>query len=320
MDQKKLSLLPFVDLYICLEGSAQPHYRAQTKGLGKHPDIAVPPEYALDLLRLTEYMRAHLSEDWAMLDYEGMRLRAVFVNTANRQKWVALRRVKDLPPALTSLGFPTPLIAHLQDLGKRDGLILVCGATGQGKTTTCCSLILDFMKNYGGVAFTIEDPVEYNLAGQHGESGYCFQVEVREDEEWAEMLRRSLRCHPRYIFIGEVCTPDVANQLLRAATSGHTVIATVHAGSMQEGLEGLLQLAEQKIGQRAEQLLAAGLSAVIHQSLGQFGLSSRFLIVGQTGQSAAIRGLIRDNKIGQLNTIADQQQAQLIQGTSRVPA
>jgi twitching motility protein PilT len=155
--------------------------------------------------------------------------------------------------------------------------------------------------------------VEYDLAGRHGDSGYCFQIEVREDNEWAEMLQRSLRCHPRYIFIGEVCTPDVANQLLRAATSGHTVIATVHAGSMQEGLEGILQLAEQKIGKRAEQLLASSLSCVIHQSLGQFGLSSRFLIAGQTGQSAAVRGLIRENKIGQLNTIADQQHAQMLQ-------
>jgi twitching motility protein PilT len=313
MEQKKLNALPFVDLYICLAGDAAPHYRAQTKGLKKHPEIAIPQEFSQDMLRLTEYIKANLSEDWAMLDYEGMRLRAVFVSTANRQKWVALRRVKELPPALTALGFPSALVSHLQDLGKRDGLILICGATGQGKTTTCCSMIIDFMQRYGGVAFTIEDPVEYDLAGRHGDSGYCFQVEVREDDEWAEMLHRSLRCHPRYIFIGEVCTPDVANQLLRASTSGHTVIATVHAGSMQEGLEGLLQLAEQKIGERAEQLLASSLSAVIHQSLGQFGMSMRFLIAGQSGQSAAVRGLIRDNKIGQLNTIADQQHAQLLQ-------
>jgi len=313
MEQKKLNTLPFVDLYICVEGNAPPHYRGSTKGLKKHLDIAIPPQYKEDMLGLTEHIKNNISEDWAMVDYGEMRLRAVFVNTANRQKWVALRRVKDLPPPLAALGFPPGLVAHLQELGNRDGLILICGATGMGKTTTCCSMILDFIVNYGGVAFTIEDPVEYNLAGRHGDSGYCFQVDVHEEHEWAEMLQRSLRCHPRYIFIGEVCTPDCANQLLRAATSGHTVIATVHAGSMQEGLEGILQLAEQKVGERAKQLLASSLSAVIHQSLGQFGLAMRFLIAGQSGQSAAVRSLIRENKIGQLNTIADQQSAQLQQ-------
>ncbi|MDX2027066.1 MAG: ATPase, T2SS/T4P/T4SS family [Alphaproteobacteria bacterium] len=310
---KKLQSLPFVDLYICLEGGETPHYHAPIKGRKKRADVPVPPEFDEDLQNLKSHLENSQHGDMGIVSYDGMRLRAVTLNTANGQKWVALRRIKDLPPPLATLGFPPALVPHLQALGKRTGLILVCGATGQGKTTTCCSMLMDFMQNQGGVAFTIEDPVEYDLAGRRGENGYCYQVEVREDRDWAEMLQLSLRCHPEYIFIGEVCTPDAANQLLRAATSGHLVIATVHAGNLQEGLEGLLQLAEQVIGERAKQLLASSLTAVIHQTLGEYGLTSTFLLTDFGSQSAGIRSIIRDNQIGQITSIVDKQYAQLMQ-------
>lgn len=311
---KKLNTLPFVDLYLCLEGGQEAHYRVSMRGLTKHPDIGLGHEYRQDLERLAEYIRTNVKDDNMMVVYDGMRLRAAFVKSSNGQKWVVLRKVKDKPPRLDSLGFPAPLIPHLQKVGERDGLILIVGATGQGKTTTSCSLLVDYLERYGGVGFTIEDPVEYDLSGRHGESGFCYQVEVRHDGEWAEALLNSLRCHPRYLFIGEVCTPDIANQLLRAATSGHMVIATLHAGSVFEGIEGLLQLAEQRIGERAKQLLAASFTAVIHQSLTPYGMNMRFLVADNNGtQSIAIRGLIRDNKIGQIASVMDQQHALLMQ-------
>lgn len=309
-----LSSLPFVDLYVCLKGDQPPHLRTSMKGLKKHPDIAVPKEYHEEIARLAELINKSPQNDMVMFDFGGMRLRAAFVETSNGEKWAALRKVRDLPPPITKLGIPPHLLPHLRAAGRRSGLILICGATGQGKTTTCCSLLVDYMENYGGVAFTIEDPVEYNLAGRRGDSGYCFQVEVREEHEWAEQLRKSLRCHPKYIFLGEVSSPDVANQLLRAATSGHLVIATVHAGSLQEGLDGILQLAEQAIGNRGRQLLASSLLAVVYQSLSQVGLTMTSLVTDYGNQGHAIRSLIRDSQIGQIVSFIDKQQAQMMQG------
>ena len=312
--QKKLSELNFVDLYICLKGGAPAHYRGSMRGLAKHPDISVGPEYADDLQKLADYINTEATNDMTMVIHDGMRLRAGFIKSSNGQRWVSLRKVKDKPMPLDKLGLPQGLAPVLEELGLRDGLILICGATGQGKTTTGCSLLSTYMKRYGGVGFTIEDPVEYDLSGRHGESGFCYQVEVSHDGEWAEALIDALHAHPRYIFIGEVCTPDIANQLLRAATSGHLVIATLHAGSVFEGIEGLLQLAEQRIGERAKQLLAASFTAIIHQSLTQHGMTSRFLVAdNNNSQSVAIRGLIRDNKIGQIASVMDQQHALLLQ-------
>ncbi len=313
MPLNNLKELAFVDLYICLEGGDRPHYRINMKGVQKHPDIMVPINCLGEVEELANYVRHNISDKKLIVAMDGIRLRAAFVHEANGKTWVALRRIKDKPPTLDKLGFPPALVPHLERLGIREGLVIVCGATGQGKTTTGCALLTDFMRRYGGIGYTIEDPVEYDISGRHGENGYCYQVEANRNNEWAEALTNSLRCHPRYLFIGEACTPDIANELLRAATSGHLVITTVHAGNVFEGIEGILQLAEQKIGPRAVQLLATSFTAVLHQSLAERGVSLRFLITDGGTQSMSIRNLIRDNKIGQLASVMDQQHAQLMQ-------
>ena len=304
--------LDFMDLYVCLNAPKPAHYReGMTNGLMSEVDADVPPEFQADVEELTAQLRDNFTGVEKGLSFGGMRLRAAKLDTATGEIWAAKRRIPELPPKLDTLGFIPQLVPLLRDLGKRSGLILLCGATGQGKTTTACSLLLDYLERLGGVAFTIEDPVEYNLEGRRGTSGYCYQSEINDDSQWGPMLKRSLRWHPRYIMVGEIRTPDAANQLLRAATSGHTVITTMHAGSMEEALEGLLQLAEQDIGARAPLLLATGLTAVIHQSFGPMGLHANFMMTEADNPGSPIRALIRDKRIGQSRTFADQQMALL---------
>ncbi len=310
--QRQLFELPFMDLYVRLDGQSTPHYHPVSQGQKIELDKDVPDEFRADTDGLIAMLREQFTGDEMGLSFKGMRLRASKIVTTSNQTWVAMRRIADVPPALDKLGFPAPLVPELEKLGQRDGLILLCGATGNGKTTTACSMLSNFLNNYGGVAFSIEDPVEYNLEGRRGQSGYCYQTEVREEEEWGEMLKRSLRWHPRYIFVGEIRTPDAANQLLRAATSGHLVITTMHSGSIEEALEGLLQLAEQAIGDRAPLLLAAGITAVIHQSLSPLGLNAQFYITEPLNPGAPMRSVIREKRIGQCRTFCDQQQAMLM--------
>jgi twitching motility protein PilT len=312
MSQRRLHELDFMDLYVRLDGDTTPHYHQLGKGKKIELDNDLPEDFRKDAEGLAAYLRENFSGDEMGLTYDGIRLRASKVTTASGQLWVAMRRIADQPPALDKLGFDPRLVPYLRKLGERDGLIFLCGSTGQGKTTTSCSMLADFMETYGGVAFTIEDPVEYDLEGRRGKSGFCYQIEIDEEEEWGEMLKRSLRWHPRYIFVGEIRTPDAANQLLRAATSGHLVITTMHAGSIEESLEGLLQLAEQAIGDRAPLLLAAGLTAVLHQTLSPLGLNAHFLITEPNNPGAPIRAVIRDKRIGQCRSYYDQQMALLM--------
>jgi twitching motility protein PilT len=314
LEKKALRELNFMDIYVCIGGIGKAHYRpnSQTKDTVTELDVDVPDEYQDDIEDLVEILQTTFKGHEKGVSFGGMRLRASMLQTAGGETWVAMRRIPELPQKLDKLGFIPQFLPHLREFGKHGGLILLCGATGQGKTTTASSLLLDYLETYGGVAFTIEDPVEYNLEGRRGANGYCYQSEVTDENQWGEMLKRSLRWHPRYIVVGEVRTPDAANQLLRAATSGHTVLTTMHAGSMEEALEGLLQLAEQAIGDRAALLLASSLTAVIHQTLTSLGLYAQFMAAEPDNPGSPIRALIRDKRIGQSRTFADQQMATLM--------
>jgi twitching motility protein PilT len=205
----------------------------------------------------------------------------------------------------------------MKGLGKRDGLILISGATGQGKTTTTVALLAHFLKNYGGTAITIEDPCEFVMAGRHGTSGQCFQVEVTEEEEWAISLKRALRWAPRYIFVGEIRTPKAAEQLLRAASTGHLVLTTVHAGTMEEALMGIIFLAEQSMGSSVYNMLASGLTALVNQSLGETRPYIRYVFTEEKNAGDPVRSLIREAKIGMLATYVDRAEARLLNAGSQ---
>jgi twitching motility protein PilT len=308
-----LSELNFMDIYVRLDAEDVPHYRAGRGSATDLPDSNLPDEFLADAVLLAKYLRDHFKGVEEGINYGGMRLRATRLETARGEIWAALRRLPDKPIQLEKLGVIPQLLSVLQDTGRRAGLLLVCGASGQGKTSTISSLLLHYLKTYGGVGFTLEDPVEYDMEGRCGPQGYCYQTEIHAEPEWGAMLKRALRWHPRYISVGEIRTPDAANQVLRAATSGHTVLATMHAGSLEEALEGLLQLAEQEIGPRAPLLLAAGLIGVLYQAFSASGLFTQFMFTEPDNPGSPIRAMIRDRRIGQTRTIADQQMAKLIQ-------
>ena len=321
IDQYQLADLDFMDIYVCLEGAGKAHYRPSTSaGFGRDLDLDVPREYLDDTEELAHILRHNFEGVEMGLSFGGMRLRAAKLKTANGETWAALRRLDDLPIKLDKLGLTANIPLLLRDLTRHSGLILVCGATGQGKTTTAASLLLDALNNIGGVAFTIEDPVEYNLEGRQGKAGYCYQAEIKKDSEWGPMLKRSLRWHPRFIMVGEIRTADAASQLLRAATSGHTVITTMHAGSIEEALEGILHLTEHDLGPRAASLLAAGFSGAIYQSFVGNGLSANVLVAEPNNPGSPARALIRERRIGQTRTLIDQQMALLMREGRIYPA
>jgi len=315
--QLPLSQLDFMDIYVRLDADGTPHYRAGHGGVIGLPDVDLPEAFMDDAMQMVDYLRDHFTGIEAAIDYGNMRMRVTRLDTAKGEVWAALRRLPVAPPMLEKLSLIPQYVPLLQELGRRSGLILICGASGQGKSTTMSSLLTRYLETYGGIAFTIEDPVEYDIEGRHGANGYCYQSEISHEDEWGLMLKRALRWHPRYIMVGEVRTPDAANQLLRAATSGHTVLATMHAGSMEEALEGLLQLAEQAIGSRATLLLAAGLTCVMYQTFTSSGLFAQVMMTEADNSGSPIRAMIRDRRIGQTRTVADQQMAKLIQ-TGRI--
>lgn len=126
--------------------------------------------------------------------------------------------------ALSELGFVGPQLPVVNSLVERPGgLVLVTGPTGSGKTTTLYAF-LHHLNNGSRKIHTVEDPVEYSLAGMH-------QTPVDEDGQgtFARMMRAVLRQSPDVIMVGEVRDHATAEAVVRAANSGQLVLATVHA-------------------------------------------------------------------------------------------
>jgi twitching motility protein PilT len=306
-----LADLPFIDLYIRLDESDRPLFRSNLRGKGNLNQF-VPDAYLDAVNRFAATAIAALAEEQERsIDFENVRCRLSRQSLADGTVWACARRINTHVPELAKLGFAPHIHAHLHQLGARDGLIIVSGSAGQGKTTTAAGLLADFMRTYGGLAITIEDPVEYVMKGRHGDYGQCFQLEAKGDDDWEIHLKRGLRWAPRYVFVGEVRTPKAAEQLLRAATTGHMVVTTVHASAPEEALMSLLFLAEQAMGAGATEILAGCLTALVHQSMKEMGPFVRYLFTEENAPGDPIRSLIREGKIGMISTYIDRIAARL---------
>lgn len=306
-----LAALPFIDLYIRLDGQEAPLFRSNERGKGIYNQL-VPDEFIPAVEQFSVTIRAELqdrTDGTLMLD--GLRVRLSKQQMADGTLWACARRINTELPDLYKLGFASHISNHMHSLGAREGLIVLSGSAGHGKTTTAAALLIDFMKTYGGTAITIEDPVEYVLKGRHGEFGHCFQIEPSDNENWASTLERTLRWGPRYIFVGEIRTPQAAEQLIHAATTGHTVITTLHGGMPEEALTSLLFLAEQAMGNGAATVLAGCLTALLHQTMKEEGPFLKYLFTEENAPGDPIRSLIRENKIGMLSTYIDRISARL---------
>lgn len=304
---------PFMDLYVRIDaaGLGQARYRTPGRDYTNNWSRILPDRFRPDSMTIAKKLRENLDNPDSAFEYDGMRFRQSYQRLANGQEWVILRRISSRVPTLEELSFAPHICDHLRRLGQRDGLILISGPTGHGKTTTSFALLADYLKRFGGVGITVEDPVEYMLDGPVGDYGYCYQVQVDRDEDWATPLKRALRWTPRYLLVGEVRSPRAAEQILRAATTGHLVITTIHAGSVEESFMGLMHLAEQSIGHAANYMLAQGLTAAWHQTLSSSGPFLRYVFTEENNNGDPVRSLIRENKVGMVNSYIDRQAARM---------
>ncbi|MFO0915721.1 MAG: GspE/PulE family protein [Pirellulales bacterium] len=157
---------------------------------------------------------------------------------------------------LEALGIPDRELSVIKSmLSSPSGLVLVTGPTGTGKTTTLYSC-LQFLNDGTRKINTLEDPIEYAIDGVRQS-----QANTKIGLDFAEMLRNVLRQAPDVIMIGEVRDSDTATAVVRAANSGHLVLATLHAPVAAAAVQSLLVLGAQPF------FLANCLLGVISQRL-----------------------------------------------------
>jgi len=309
--------LVFSDLYLRLDSWGMPHYRPTARrNTVDLKNVYIDEDYFKDIKELsTAIVKRGIRNGDDLIVHNDIRYRISKQEMSNGEVWCSLRKISEEVPNIDTLGFDSSLLEVLKKVGKRTGLLVISGATGNGKTTSSFALLDYYLKKYGDLAFTIEDPVEYNLEGRRGESGYCYQMEVKDDSEWSDAVKTSMRWHPYYIVVGEIRTPSAAAQLLRAACSGHLVITTIHAGSIEETIMSLTQLSEMNLGKRGQELLAEGLIGIVYQELDDKNLKTQSIFTEEANVGDPVRSLIRTGKISLLGSQIEQQKIRMDKGT-----
>ena len=311
----KINDVYFSDIYITPEKIAYIPDNATANGL----EMFTPEDFDV-FYKLLEDSFDGENSSYSVL-YEKILYRVERTVSIYGIQFCARKMPKAVPP-FSTIGYPVEVTRHLLSLVNSSGLILLGGATGAGKTTTISSLLKEYLNMEGGFAYTIEDPSEMPLDGLYhsraGGLGLCKQT-IPVHSDWGASLRSALRSKPRYIMVGEIRTPECANEVLRAATSGHLVLATIHANNVVDAINSVVKYASAfaMSEELAFDLFSRGMLGVIHQSLVGIGkkkpLVSYLFANPDTTKGDQVRGIIKGGKLN-LATSIEQQMTRLARG------
>ena len=164
-------------------------------------------------------------------------LRISTVPTREAEKCVVRLLDHGTVPSLVDLELPAAELLRIQRLlANRNGIVVVTGPTGSGKTTTLYAAIRELATGAVNI-MTVENPVEYELPGITQ-----IQVEPRQKVTFPSALRAILRQDPDVILVGEIRDPETAAIALQASMTGHLVLATLHTNDAASAVERLIDL------------------------------------------------------------------------------
>lgn len=206
------------------------------------PSLFSPIAARIKLLgKLDSVEKKKIREGQLMFEHQGRRvnLRVEIVETVHGDFIVIrIHERKTIVMELSELGFSETANDTYRNLLKSiNGLILVCGPTGCGKTTTIYSTLNHMNKNQNYNIMTIEDPVEFQLYGINQ-----IQADKNVGFTFTEGLRTILRLSPDIIFVGEIRDRDTAEIAIESGLTGHLVFSTLHATDSIGALFRLLDL------------------------------------------------------------------------------
>lgn len=251
---------------------------------------------------LTDAQIGHLTKaneiDFSLEVPEGGRFRA---NVFNQRRGLSavFRTIPEKLPDMTELGLPK-VVKELIDL--ENGLILVTGPTGSGKSTTLASMINYINQNKDGHIITIEDPIEFIHT-----SDKCVvnqrQIGTNTDS-FATALRSALREDPDYILVGEMRDLETIALALTAAETGHLVFGTLHTSSAPKTITRIIDIFPSDQKHQIRLQVSESLQGVISQRLyPRKDEKGRIAAYELMIANQAVRNLIRDEKTFQLESV-----------------
>ena len=215
---------------------------------------------------LTARVRERLDTDGAV-DFS-LRIAAPaarFRVNIHRQRGTLAAAIRALPntiPTLTELNLP-PLLAEL--VKPTRGLVLICGPTGSGKSTTLAAMVGEINRNDARHIVTIEDPIEYEHRNQQS---VIEQIEIgRDTPSFAAALRSSLRQDPDVMLVGEMRDLETVAIALTAAETGHLVLSTLHTSDAAQAIHRIVDVFPPAQQTQIKLQLALSLNAIVCQQL-----------------------------------------------------
>jgi twitching motility protein PilT len=183
----------------------------------------------------------------------------------HRQRGQLAASLRTLPrdvPTLASLNLP-PAFAELVKPSR--GLVLVCGPTGSGKSSTLAAMIGEINRGRTAHIITIEDPVEYE---HRSNRSLIEHVEIgRDARSFSEALRAALRQDPDVILVGEMRDLETMATAISAAETGHLVLATLHSNDAVQSVHRIVDVFPPSQQAQIRQQLALSLHAIVAQQL-----------------------------------------------------
>jgi twitching motility protein PilT len=241
-------------------------------------------------------LRERKSVDYAM-SIGHARLRINIFNST-RGLSLAIRVLPGTIPTIRELN----LHPSLYDIAKmKQGLVLACGPTGVGKTTTIAAIINDINNTCQSHIVMLENPIEYMFQSR---KSFIQQRELGTHmPSFAQGLLDVLRENPDVIVVGELREPETMQLTLSAAESGHLVIATMHAATPEEAIFRLCNAVPTEAQSEVRHQLSLTLNMIVVQQLIHLEkIGYRVPLLTIVRGTPPIKNIIRENKLHQLNS------------------
>lgn len=262
-------------------------------------DLMVEEEYLEDLFK------KELPEDWYDRFHETGDIDFAFMIGEQRFRASGLKTMRGLAlvlrvivaeiPNIDVLGLPAA--AH-NVLNLTEGLVLVTGGTGSGKSTSLAAMIDKINRTRAECIITVEDPIEYI---QHPIMSVISQREVGKDTQtFASALKGALRQDPDVILMGELRDYETVSMALTAAETGHLVFGTLHTNGAPETINRLVDVFPSDEQNKTRSQISMSLRMVMTQKLLRKKGGGRIGAFEVLINTPAVSNLIRENKIAQI--------------------
>jgi twitching motility protein PilT len=223
----------------------------------------------------------------------------IFVQSAGLG--AVFRVIPNQVPTLEKLNLP-PSVRRLTQLS--NGLVLVTGPTGSGKSTTLAAMVDDINKTSQRHVISIEDPIEFL---HQPIKGAITQRQVgKHAESFAGALRSALRESPDVLVVGEMRDLETIQLAISAAETGVLVIGTLHSNSAAKAIDRIIDVIPEESRDQVRSTLSVLLRGVISQHLAKHASGEgRVAVMEVLLQSYAVSNLIRENKVFQIDGYLD---------------